>query len=145
MTNLFMEARHRLTLIHLTRNGTAQASCQTKKCLLCWVLMIEQLKKYLNVHLFLQDYYHHRKKQNPEFSYEVWAKELGASGKSYVRMMVLGHRPINTKMAEAFADNFAARWDRSRVFHNLGEVHAKYISGTKKIFFGSQLVQFSSI
>jgi uncharacterized protein (TIGR02147 family) len=61
------------------------------------------VKKYLNCYQYLQDAYQARKSQSADFSYDVWAKELGASTKSYVRMMVLGKRPINEKMTQMFA------------------------------------------
>lgn len=60
------------------------------------------VKKYLNCYQYLQDAYQARKSQEVDFSYDVWAKELGASNKSYVRMMVLGKRPINEKMTQMF-------------------------------------------
>jgi uncharacterized protein (TIGR02147 family) len=61
------------------------------------------IKNYLNVYQYLQDCYQLRKKAHADFSYDAWARELGASDKSYVRMMVLGRRPINEKMSMAFA------------------------------------------
>ncbi len=73
------------------------------------------LKKYLNVFQYLQDVYLFRKKVDSRFSYDVWAEELNASDKSYVRLVVFGKRPLNPKMAAALVKNL-----------ELSEVDAEY-------------------
>lgn len=81
--------------------------------------MKPDIKKYLNTYLYLQEIYNFRKKNLEAFSYGVWAKELGASDKSYVRLMVLGKRHINVKMTEAFALNIDLQGDEKEYFINL--------------------------
>jgi uncharacterized protein (TIGR02147 family) len=61
------------------------------------------LKNYLSVTEYLQDYYHHRKSQNPGFSYEAWAAELGFKSRSFLKMIVDRKRNITSAVAETLA------------------------------------------
>lgn len=97
------------------------------------------VKKYLNAYQFLQDCYQFRKKHSSRFSYDLWAKELNANNKSYVRMMVLGKRPINTKMIEAFANNLGLEsTDRDYFFVLVQYTQSK--SQENKNLFGQKLI-----
>src|SRR5688500_15524072 len=78
--------------------------------------MKPNVKKYLNVFQFLQDYYQFRKSQELQFSYEIWAKQLGLTDKSYLRLIVLGKRPINTKVAEALGSKLDFSSDEQNYF-----------------------------
>ena len=97
------------------------------------------IKKYLNVYQYLQDYYVLRKNESPQFSYEVWAKELGASDKSYVRMMVLGKRPINTSMTEKFSESLGHSPDDGVYFKNLVQYTQSKTKEQKELL-GRQLI-----
>lgn len=81
--------------------------------------MKPNIKKYLDASQYLQDHYKFRKESEPGFSYEAWAKELRASDKSYVRLMVIGKRHINVKMTEAFAKNLNLSPDEEIYFSHL--------------------------
>ncbi len=59
-----------------------------------------EIKKYLNVHKYLQDYYEFRKSSNSDFSYEVWSREIGLKSRTYLRLLVFATRPINEPTAE---------------------------------------------
>lgn len=65
--------------------------------------MKPEIKNYLSAWLYLQDYYHSRKSNEPDFSYDKWAQALKASDKSYVRFMIIGKRNISLEMTKAFA------------------------------------------
>jgi uncharacterized protein (TIGR02147 family) len=97
------------------------------------------VKKYLNCYQYLQDAYQARKSQETDFSYDVWAKELGASTKSYVRMMVLGKRPINEKMTQMFAQTLGFDAVEKEYFVDL--VHyTQSKSHEQKKLFGRKLI-----
>lgn len=91
-------------------------------------------KKYLNVFQYLQDVYQFRKDHSPQFSYDVWAKELGASDKSYIRFMVLGKRPINEKMSEALATNLELAGPEREYFKILIHYSQSKTRDQKEIF-----------
>ncbi len=50
--------------------------------------------EYMNISLFLQDYYQLQKSLNQKFSYENWSQALGFSNKTLLRMIVQGKRQI---------------------------------------------------
>lgn len=101
--------------------------------------MKPSVKKYLNCYQYLQDAYQACKSQYSEFSYDMWAKELGASTKSYVRMMVLGKRPINEKMIQMFALTLELDAVEKEYFINL--VHyTQSKSHEQKKLFGRKLI-----
>lgn len=97
------------------------------------------LKKYLDVYQFLQDFYQFRKDQEPTFSYETWAKELGASDKSYVRFLVIGKRPINEKMSVAFSENINLSFADKKYFFTLIQ-YTQSKTHTQKEIFGQKLI-----
>lgn len=61
------------------------------------------INEYLNVNLYLEDYYHFRKSQPEGFSYESWAQALGVSSKSFLRFAILGKRTISEELAHKLA------------------------------------------
>lgn len=101
--------------------------------------MKPEVKKYLNVFQFLQDFYMYRKNQDPQFSYDSWAKELGVNDKSYVRLVTLGKRPINEKMAEAFLKCLALSSDDQKYFSLLVQ-YTQSKTREHKDLFGKKLV-----
>lgn len=101
--------------------------------------MKPEVKKYLNVFQYLQDFYQFKKDQDQQFSYEVWAKELGASDKSYVRLIVIGKRPLNDKMAAAFVKNLSLTFDEQKYFLTLIQ-YTQSKSHEHKDLFGKKLV-----
>lgn len=96
--------------------------------------MSVEIKKYLNAYQYLQDCYQLRKQKQPEFSYALWATEMGASDKSYVRMMVLGKRHINSKMTECFAQNIQLSKEEREFFINLVHYTQSKTQEQKKLF-----------
>lgn len=98
-----------------------------------------KIKNYLSAYLYLQDAYLERKSDSPAFSYDVWAQEMGASDKSYIRMMVLGKRPINAKMAAAFAMSLKLDSEDQKFFLVLLE-YTQSKTQEQKNLFGKRLV-----
>lgn len=99
------------------------------------------VKKYLDVFLFLQDSYQYRKNQDLTFSYDVWAKELGISDKSYVRFIVIGKRPINEKMTESLAHNLKLSDEDKKYFLTLVD-YTQSKTRVQKELFGQKLISF---
>jgi len=59
-----------------------------------------QLKRYLDIHHFLQDLYEYRKRTEDGFSYETWSQELDFTNRSFLRQVVTGRRSLTTETAE---------------------------------------------
>lgn len=102
--------------------------------------MKPEITKYLNVYQYLQDYYQFCKKQSPGFSYDTWAQELRVNDKSYVRMMVIGKRPINEKMNLAFINNLAFDKKDADYFSILVQYTQSKTQESKNLF-GKKLIQ----
>lgn len=64
---------------------------------------VPAINEYLNVNLYLEDYYHYRKSLPEGFSYESWAQSLGVSSKSFLRFAILGKRTISEELAHKLA------------------------------------------
>lgn len=92
------------------------------------------VRNYLNVYQYLQDCYQFRKKKDAQFSYDVWAKELKASDKSYVRFIVLGKRPLNEKMIAVFSENLKLDTDDSDYFSVLAHYTQSKTQEQKNVF-----------
>ncbi len=53
--------------------------------------------EYLDYRSFLQDYYAEQKAKNPSFSYATWSETAGISSRSFLRLIVVGKRPLTPK------------------------------------------------
>lgn len=96
-----------------------QIEGETKRRTLCWLLLHYQnnlitigsmkpiVSDYINVFQFLQDHYAYRKRTETQFSYSIWAQELGFKNKSYIRFVTLGKRPISPKLLENLKVNLS--------------------------------------
>lgn len=60
---------------------------------------------YIDLQLFLTDYYKFQKKSDSRFSYQNWSEKLGLNNKTLLRMIVTGQRKITTKTLHIFRDN----------------------------------------
>ena len=101
--------------------------------------MKPNIKNYLSVYQYLQDIYQERKTENSAFSYEAWTQEMNAGDKSYVRMMILGKRHINAKMAEAFANSLKLEQEERIFFFTLVEYTQSKTQEQKNVF-GKKLI-----
>lgn len=61
--------------------------------------------EFLNVHHFLQQMYAYRKFVEVNFSYQLWAEEMGIKDRSYLRQIVTGRRSVNGDLIERFRSN----------------------------------------
>lgn len=96
--------------------------------------MKPDIKKYLHVTQFLQDYYLFRKSEDSRFSFTMWAAEVGIKNKSYLRFLVMGRRPINEKMAAAFSKSLALNKEEHEYFLILIEFSQSKKTEQRKIF-----------
>lgn len=58
---------------------------------------------FLSIRDYLTEYYLYRKNNSNGFSYEIWAQELGIKSRSFLRMVVMGQRPITKDFAETLS------------------------------------------
>ncbi|MES2801425.1 MAG: TIGR02147 family protein [Bdellovibrionota bacterium] len=93
-----------------------------------------QVKKYLSAFQFLQDSYKFRKSKNANFSYEVWARELKISDKSYVRAMTLGNRKLSIQLIKAFTNNLKLDKHETEYFNYLVQYNQSYTQEQKELF-----------
>lgn len=106
--------------------------------------MKPELKKYLDAHKYLQDFYNCRKHENPAFSYEIWAKELNATDKSYVRFMIMGKRNISEAMTKAFAENLQLNEGEKEYFGYLVQ-YTQSRTPEQRSLFGKKLIELLQI
>lgn len=79
------------------------------------------IKEFQNALTFLQQYYANRKSQDRQFSYEVWAQELSLKSRSYLRLVIVGQRPINEALVQAFTNFFKFTDEEAEYFSVLVE------------------------
>lgn len=101
--------------------------------------MRPEIRKYLSVSQYLQDYYSFRKSVEKTFSYDKWAQELGVSDKAYMRMLVLGKRPLNEVVLESFVENLHLSPDDQMYFKIL-TYYSQSKSAEQKDVFGKKLM-----
>ncbi|QDK38605.1 TIGR02147 family protein [Bdellovibrio sp. NC01] len=77
--------------------------------------------EFLNVHHFLQQMYAYRKFAEKNFSYQMWAEEMGIKDRSYLRQVVMGKRGVNAEMIERFLLNMKLNELEQQYFHILNE------------------------
>ncbi len=77
------------------------------------------LKNYLSVTAYLQDIYLYRKQENPGFSYESWATELGFKSRSFLKMLIDGERTITPQTVEILCKSFGFDSEEAAYFHLL--------------------------
>lgn len=97
------------------------------------------VKKYLCAYQFLQDFYHFKKSENQSFSYAMWATQLGIRNKAYLRLMVLGERPISPDIATAMIGNLGLHDDDAEYFKVL-IAYSQAKNTHEKDILGSRLV-----
>lgn len=72
---------------------------------------------YLDLGLYMKDYYSYRKKVDLGFSYETWAAELEFNSRSFLRMMVVGKKKMTPRVVEALQRrNFATKDEQDYFF-----------------------------
>lgn len=74
---------------------------------------------YLDVCMFLQDYYHFRKSIKQGFSYETWADELSFRSRSFLRMMIVGKKKLTPIIVDSLAKSLFAEKEQQDYFYFL--------------------------
>ncbi len=97
------------------------------------------LKKYLCVYQYLQDFYHFKKSENRNFSYAVWALQLGIRNKAYLRMLVLGERPLGPDVVTNMIDYLGLQNEEAEYFKVLTS-YSQAKNPQEKEIFGDRLV-----
>lgn len=92
------------------------------------------VKDYLNCAQFLQDHYSFEKTQNPKFSYQIWADQLGVKSKSYLRFAVLGKRNLSPVLVAAFSQWFGFSELDKKYFITLVEFCQSEDANLKKVY-----------
>jgi uncharacterized protein (TIGR02147 family) len=98
------------------------------------------LLEYLDVLKFLQDYFSWRKAHENGFSFETWAAELGFRSRSYLRMVLIGKKPVSEQFAQCFCRAGKLTIKEMAYF----QILFKYSQAGKQIekkFYGQQLIQ----
>jgi uncharacterized protein (TIGR02147 family) len=55
------------------------------------------IKRYTNILTYLKDYYCFRQNLSADFSYELWAAELGFKSRTFIYLTCIGKRPLTLK------------------------------------------------
>lgn len=67
------------------------------------------LMKYLHALDYLRDLYQYRKSRDEGFSYQAWAEELGFKNRSFLRLIIMGQRPITGRSRDLLAAGLKLR------------------------------------
>ncbi|WP_413561125.1 TIGR02147 family protein [Bdellovibrio sp. HCB209] len=78
-----------------------------------------QVLNYLDINLYLKDFYQYRKSIEEGFSYDAWAAELEMTNRSYLRQMVIGQKKLNQKTISLFAETYFQEPDLKEYFYCL--------------------------
>ncbi len=92
------------------------------------------VRNFQSVFLYLQEYYATRKSNEPEFSFDVWAKELGLKSRTYLHAMVFGERPLKESLLEPLAQSMGLEGRQLEYFKNLFHYSRCKTSEQKKVF-----------
>jgi|GEM_PF-2550103 len=77
------------------------------------------ISTYTDFRKFLQDYASEKKKQNPEWSLALWAKELGLSSTSSLTKIINGQREAGSKFCFKIIEYFKFSIDETKHFDYL--------------------------
>lgn len=95
---------------------------------------------YLDVFHFLKDYYSYRKKIADQFSYRLWALELGISNHSLLRLIVTKKRSLTDSISDQLSNQLFEDEKQKQFFVHLA-TYSQTRSKEKKKFAGKQLTQ----
>lgn len=95
---------------------------------------------YNNIGFFLNACYRYRKINERNFSYDKWALELKITSRSYLRLLVIGKRPLPDKLIPQFCENLRLSDTESNFFTLLTKYDSCKTVQTKEIV-GRQLIQ----
>jgi uncharacterized protein (TIGR02147 family) len=96
----------------------------------------------MDVRLFLQDFYRLRKEQDPEYSYNRWASEVGFSNKTLLRLILQGKRKITIKSTSAFK-NFFQFDDLEKDYFDVLVEYSQAKGGQQRKALGARLLELN--
>lgn len=99
-----------------------------------------KVMEYLDLRLYLADYFAYRKNFDNGFSYEAWAQELGFKSRSYLRMIALGRKKATENFVEAFSCQVFDDERDKEYFHYL-VLYSQAKRHRDRQLFGKKLVQ----
>lgn len=102
---------------------------------------MNKLFTFLHITHYLQDLYTTRKAQDPNFSYDVWAKELGIKNRSFLRLVVVGKRSLNEELAQKLIHWIQLDAIEEAFFRDLIQ-YSQSKTQEQKRFFGKKLVGY---
>lgn len=103
--------------------------------------MKPNIKNYLNVYQYLKDLYSYKKKINSKFSYQVWANELSIKNKAYLRLIILGQRPLTEEITKRISNSEFTTKDEKNYFSYLVE-YTQSTTQEQKSIFGKKIASF---
>jgi len=100
---------------------------------------------FVNPIEYLRKVYELRKKQQKNFSYQVWAQELGLKSRSFLRLVLMGKRSLTEELAIKLIQNLNLKKIESQFFMHLvqlqrasdlqsQEYHSREISNLRQKF-----------
>lgn len=95
------------------------------------------VRSYLDILQFLQDYYKFEKERRI-FSYEIWARALSVTSKSYLRFAIVGKRKISEQLAQKMCDYFKFE-NTDREYFILLILYSQCKQPSQKSIYGSKL------
>lgn len=94
---------------------------------------------FINIRDYLSEYYSFRKATAKSFSYETWAQELGVKSRSFLRMVIMGQRPITKNFAETLSYGLHLNEKELKYFFLLFE-YSRAKSNEQKKFYWKQML-----
>lgn len=96
--------------------------------------------EHLDLNNYLREIYNYRKITQKNFSYEIWAEQIGISSKSYLRSIVLGEQKVVAKLIPNFVQELSLNDDETSYFIMLAHYSAADDIKIRDIY-GKQLVK----
>jgi uncharacterized protein (TIGR02147 family) len=91
--------------------------------------------EYMDYRKFLHDYYNDRKRQNPAFSYEVFARKAGFKSKGFLHHILTGKRNLSKNALFAIATAMQLDEKGFSFFQNMVAFNQAKSPGEKAFFF----------
>ncbi|MBC7467617.1 MAG: TIGR02147 family protein [Bdellovibrio sp.] len=101
---------------------------------------IPSLFQYLSITKYLEDLYLFKKKQNPGFSFDSWASDLGFKSRSFIRMIITGERNITLQFIDVFSQsmNYSAE---EKIFFSLLANYSQCENEDEKKYYQDRLFE----
>ena len=94
---------------------------------------------FLDIRDYLTEYYNYRKSTSAGFSYESWAQELGIKSRSFLRMVIMGQRPVTKAFAETLSYGLQMNTQELKYFFLLLE-YSRAKTKEQKNFYWKQML-----